>query len=161
MYRYSHYKDKPVSWPSYLYNGNPYTCKISWSHDRLTFTMGILKLERQSLHWNNVCVSELCSQMQDQDKEQLSNTLPQLQKLLSQYSQALGNCLKLRDTAQAWWVAGGDSASWWWYIMMIMMVDDWWWFFHDSSLQSFTEFFLLGVCILRFMFNTLRPEPND
>ena len=27
QYSDSHYKDKMVSWPSYLYNGNPYTWK--------------------------------------------------------------------------------------------------------------------------------------
>ena len=64
----------------------------------------------KSLHYKCMCVcvcvcvwlAELCSQVSSRDHQQLEQVLPVLQTRLAQATQALTDCLHIRDTAAHW-----------------------------------------------------------
>ena len=54
QYKDSHFKYKTVSWPSYLYDGNPHTFKLKWVPVSTWRCSGLCN--------NNVCIKGYCIQ---------------------------------------------------------------------------------------------------
>ena len=54
------------------------------------------------VHLFNGCIVVLCKKVKENDDEQLNRVLPVIQKRLSHATQALTECLNLKDTVQVW-----------------------------------------------------------
>ena len=53
-------------------------------------------------HLRRASIVVLCRKVKENDDEQLSRVLPVIQKRLSHATQALTECLNLKDTVQVW-----------------------------------------------------------